>query len=72
MIQSKWMLRCPELFFIVAMQLLGCLFGFFYEKKKVINYSPSCRSKPLRHLFNFEMQMKIFPMKLERFMSLHL
>ncbi len=36
--------------------------------KPKIHHSPSCRSKPLRHLFIFETLMLIF---LEKFLPLH-
>ncbi len=35
------------------------------NENSVINYSPSCRSKPVRPLFIFRSQIKIFPMKSE-------
>ncbi len=35
-----------------------------------INYSPSCRTKPVRSSFIFETQMKIFEMKSESFLTL--
>ncbi len=37
----------------------------------VINYSPSCRLKPVRPSFIFRTQIKIFLMKSERFLTLH-
>ncbi len=37
----------------------------------VINYSPSCRSKPVRPSFIFRTQIKIFMMKCESFLTLH-
>jgi len=37
----------------------------------VINYSPSCRFKPVRLSFIFETRMKIFLMKSESFLSLY-
>ncbi len=40
-------------------------------KNYVINYSPSCRSKPLRSPFIFGTQIKIFLMKSESFLTLH-
>jgi len=47
--------------------------GLFTKKNanSFINYSPSCRSKPLRLLFIFGIQMKVFLMKSESFLSLH-
>ncbi len=30
------------------------------NEKYVINYLPSCRSKPVRHLFIFGTQIKVF------------
>ncbi len=40
--------------------------------KIVINYSPSCHSKLVRPSFIFGTQIKIFLMKSERFLSLHI
>ncbi len=37
----------------------------------VINYSPSCRSKPVRPSFIFRTQIKIFLMTSESFLTLH-
>ncbi len=37
----------------------------------MINYSPSCHSKPVRSLFIFGTQIKIFLMKSESFLTLH-
>ncbi len=41
------------------------------NENSIINYSPSCRSKPIRHLFIFTTQIKIFLMKSESFLTLH-
>ncbi len=38
----------------------------------VINYSLSCRSKPVRPLVIFGTQIKIFVMKSESFLTLHI
>ncbi len=40
-------------------------------EKPVINYSPSCRSKPLRPSFIFRTQIRIVLMKSESFLTLH-
>ncbi len=48
--------------------------GIVHPKKKknsVINYSPSCRSKPVRTLFILGTQIKIFLMKSESSLTLH-
>ncbi len=39
------------------------------NKNSLINYSPSCCSKPIRPWLIFEMQMKIFLMKSESFLT---
>ncbi len=39
--------------------------------KSVINYSPSCHSKPVRPSFIFGTQIKIFLMKSESYLTLH-
>ncbi len=41
------------------------------KKNSVINYSPSCCSKPARPLFIFRTHIKIFLMKSESFLALH-
>ncbi len=41
------------------------------NKNSVINYSPSCRSKPIRPSFIFWTQIKIFLIKSESFLTLH-
>ncbi len=41
------------------------------NENSVINYSPSCRSKPIRPLFIFGTQIKIFLMKYESSLTLH-
>ncbi len=46
--------------------------GNFYSCSfVVITYSPSCRSKPIKPLFIFRTQIKIFMMKSESFLTLH-
>uniref|UniRef100_A0A8C1I7Z4 Pleckstrin homology-like domain, family B, member 2b n=1 Tax=Cyprinus carpio TaxID=7962 RepID=A0A8C1I7Z4_CYPCA len=48
---------------------------FYHLKGKnfnsVINYSPSCHSKPIRSLFIFRIQIKSFLMKFKSFLTLH-
>ncbi len=39
--------------------------------KIVIKYSPSCRSKPVRHSFIFGTQIKMFLIKSESYQTLH-
>ncbi len=41
------------------------------KENSVINYSPSCRSKPIRPSFIFRTHIKIFLMKFESFLTLH-
>ncbi len=41
------------------------------NENSVINYSPSCRSKPVRLSIIFGTQIKIFLMKSESFLTLH-
>ncbi len=41
------------------------------NENSVINYSPSCRSKPVRPSFIFGTQMKIFLIQSENFLILH-
>ncbi len=57
---------CCGFFFKVYMNVRGSLNlkGWFTQKKKklVFNYSPSCRSKPIRPSFIFGTQVKIFLM----------
>ncbi len=51
---------------------LECLKGLVHPKMKiVINYSPSCRSKPVRPSFIFGTQIKMFFMKSESYQTLH-
>ncbi len=42
-----------------------------WNEKPVINYSPSCRSKPLRPSFLFRTQIRIVLIKSECFLTLH-
>ncbi len=44
---------------------------FTQNENSVINYSPSCRSKPIRPSFIFRTQIKMFLMKSESFLTLH-
>ncbi len=64
---SSYRLRCylASILWLVATSVKGIV----HQKIKiVINYSPSCRSKPVRPSFIFGTQIKIFLMKSE---SLH-
>ncbi len=47
--------------------------GTVHQKNEnsVTNYSPSCRSKPVRHSFIFGTQIKIFFIKSESLQTLH-
>ncbi len=45
--------------------------SFTKNENTVINYSPSCHSKPARPSFIFETQMNIFLMKSARFLTLN-
>ncbi len=42
------------------------------NENSVINYSPSCRSKPIRPSFIFGTQIKSILMKSESFLTLHI
>ncbi len=51
---------------------LYILKGLFPKNENyVINYSPSCPSKPVRPSFIFRTQIKIFLMKSKSFLTLH-
>ncbi len=41
------------------------------NEKSVINYSPSCRSKPIRPSLIFGTQIEIFEMKSESLLTFH-
>jgi len=68
-VQVRWRMKfiCIGYIGIVPIQSglkIGEVKGLVHPKMKiVINYSPSCRSKPVRPLFIFETQIKIFLMK---------
>ncbi len=49
----------------------GTLKGSPKNENSVINYSPSCCSKPVRPLFIFGTQIKIFLLKSESFLTLY-
>ncbi len=69
--------QCDHEGTVFSLAVQGCRInavfkGLVHPKMKmVINYSPSCRSNPLRSSFIFGTQIKMFLMKSESSLTLH-
>ncbi len=68
----KFLLNFKPVLLPNAKDKSGCFKGIVHPKKKIVNnYTPSCHSKPVRHLFVFGTQIKIFLIKSERSLTIH-